>query len=145
MLESVDQNSTVWAIGRPKAFGLNGSGSEIPSQVIAQLPEVKWFAASGHLNGGLQATIRAEGKDEEAGKNMRDVVQGVLALARLSLDSKPELKPLLSSVQVEGTSNGVALHMTLPAEMLDVIVKQASAAHDGPMKHLKQMHQRAED
>jgi hypothetical protein len=139
MLESVDQNSTVWAIGRPKVFQ---AGSDLPTQVLQQLPEVKWFAASGHLNGGLQATVRAEGKDEEAGKNMRDVVQGVLALARLQLDAKPELKPLLNSVQIEGTGNGVALHLTLPAEMLDVIVKQASATHDA---HWKQMRQHAEN
>jgi hypothetical protein len=142
MLESVDQTSTVWAIGRPKVLQ---SGGEIPTTVMQQLPEVKWFAASGHLNGGLQATVRAEGKDEEAGKNMREVVQGVLALARLQLDAKPELKPLLSSVQVEGTGSGVALHMTLPAEMLDLIVKQASATHEGHMQHLKQLHQRAEN
>lgn len=145
MLESVDQNSTVWAIGRPKALSAGTAGGEFPSQVMAQLPEVKWFAASGHLNGGLTGTIRAEGKDEEAGKNMRDVVQGVLALARLQMDAKPELKPLLNSVQVEGIGNGVALHMTLPAEMLDVIVKQASATHGDHVKHLKQLHQRAED
>ena len=139
MLESVDQNSTVWAIGRPKVLQ---AGAELPTQVLQQLPEVKWFAASGHLNGGLQATVRAEGKDEEAGKNMREVLQGVLALARLQVDAKPELKPLLNSVQIEGTGNGVALHLTLPAEMLDVIVKQASATHDA---HWKQLHQRAEN
>jgi len=138
MLESVDQNSTVWAIGRPKVFQASG---DMPMQVMQQLPEVKWFAASGHLNGGLQATVRAEGKDEEAGKNMREVLQGALALARLQVDAKPELKPLLNTVQIEGTGNGVALHLTLPAEMLDVIVKQASATHEA---HWKQLHQRAE-
>jgi hypothetical protein len=136
VLESVDQNSTVWAIGRPKVLT---SGGELPGQVLQHIPEVKWFAASGHLNGGLRATVRAEGKDEEAGKNMREVVQGVLALARLQMESKPELKPLLSSVQVEGTGSGVAVHMTLPAEMLDAIVKQAHAKHDS---HIKQLHER---
>jgi hypothetical protein len=134
MLESVDQNSTVWAIGRPKV--LQG-GADLPVQVLQQLPEVKWFAASGHLNGGLQATIRAEGKDEEAGKNMREVVQGVLALARLQLDSKPEFKPLLNSVQIEGAGNGVALHVTLPSEVLDVIIKQAKATHGDHVKQLQ--------
>lgn len=137
MLESVDQNSTVWAIGRPKVFGVQ-TGGELPGQVLQQLPEVKWFAASGHLNGGLSATFRAEGKDEEAGKNMREVVQGVLALARLQMESKPELKPLLNTLQVEGTGSGVALHVTLPAEMLDIIVKQAKATHDGHMQQLRE-------
>jgi hypothetical protein len=137
MLESVDQNSTVWAIGRPKVLGVNTDGAELQAQVLSQLPEVKWFAASGHLNGGLSATFRAEGKDEEAGKNMREVVQGVLALARLQIDAKPELKPLLNSVQVEGTGNGVALHVTLPAEMLDVIVRQAKATHGQHRQQLR--------
>lgn len=141
MLESVDQNSTVWAIGRPKALGMQ-PGGQVPSQVLQQMPEVKWFAASGHLNGGLQATFRAEGKDADAGRNMREVVQGVLALARLQLESKPELKPLLNSVQVEGTGSGVALQVTLPAEMLDVIVKQARATHGG---HMRELHRRAEE
>ena len=134
MLESVDQNSTMWAIGRPKVFH---TGAEIPTQVLQQIPEVKWFAASGHLNGGLQATFRAEGKDDEAGKNMREVVQGVLALARLQMEAKPEFKPLLNSVQVEGTGSGVALHMTLPSELLDVIVKQARATHGDHVQHLQ--------
>ena len=134
MLESVDQNSTVWAIGRPKVFQ---ASADIPNQVMDKLPEIKWFAASGHLNGGLQATVRAEGKDEEAGKNMREVVQGVLALARLQVDGKPEFKPLLNSVQIEGTGNGVALHVTLPAEMLDVILQQAHATHADHVKRLR--------
>ncbi|BCS34466.1 hypothetical protein TBR22_A36930 [Luteitalea sp. TBR-22] len=144
MLESVDQNSTVWAIGRPKVLGVaaTGDGAQVLGQ---QLPEVRWFAASGHLNGGLTATVRAEGKDAEAGKNMREVVQGVLALARLQLEAKPELKPLLNSVTVEGTGSGVAVHMTLPAEMLDVIVKQASAVHGDHMKQLHEMHRNAEN
>lgn len=138
MLESVDQNSTVWAIGRPKVFQ---AGAELPTQIVQQLPEVTWVAASGYLNGGLTATIRAEGKDEAAGKNMREVVQGVLALARLQAGEKPEFQPFLNSVQIEGTGNGVALRVTLPSELLDVIVKQAHATHG---EHLKELHRRAE-
>jgi hypothetical protein len=145
MLESVDQNSTVWAIGRPQVLGAS-VGADPGVQVLGQqMPEVKWFAASGHLNGGLTATIRAEGKDDEAGKNMRDVVQGALALARLQLESKPEFKPLLNTVSVEGTGSGVAVHMTLPAEMLDVIVKQASAVHGEHLKQLHDKHRTAEN
>lgn len=137
MLESVDQHSTVWAIGRPGALGAYGVDGNFPSQVMAQIPEVRWFAASGHLNGGLEATFRAEGKDEAAGQNMREVVQGVLALARLQLDSKPELRPLLQTLQVEGTGSGVALHVTLPSELLDVIVKQAGLKHKQHHKQLQ--------
>ena len=63
----------------------------------------------------------------------------MLALARLQIDSKPEFKPLLNTVQVEGTGNGVALHVTLPSEMLDVLVKQAHAVRGD---HVQQLHDR---
>ncbi|MBA2355788.1 MAG: hypothetical protein H0V80_14115 [Acidobacteria bacterium] len=139
MLENIDQNSTVWAIGRPGALGAHG---DLPAQVMARIPEVRWFAASGHLNGGLRAMLRAEGKDAEAGQNLREVVQGVLALARLQMEGQPELKPLLQTLQVEGTGSGVTLQMTLPAEMLDVLVKHAGGVH---ADHLRQLHRANEN
>ena len=33
---------------------------------------MKWFAAAGHINGGVSALVRAEAKDEQAAENLRD-------------------------------------------------------------------------
>ena len=54
--------------------------------VAGQIPAVRWFSASGHINGGLRGTIRAEARDEQAGQNLRDVVQGFLALAKMQAE-----------------------------------------------------------
>ncbi len=137
MLESLDGGSTMWAIGRSSV--LMDGNAELPDQLAAKIPGVKWVAASGYVNGGLRATLRAEAKDAEAGQNLRDIVQGALAIARLQVDNKPELEPLLRSLQVEGTGTSVSVNVALPAELLDVFVSQAQrhagvGQGDGPRR-----------
>lgn len=131
MLDNVASGSTVWAIGRSSVL------ADVQSNEIAsQLPGVKWVAASGHVNGGLSATLRAETFDAEAGKNLRDIVQGALAVARLHVNANPELKPLLQGLQVEGTGTSVAVTVAMPSELLDVILGQmqthAARLHSRP-------------
>jgi len=123
MLESLDGGASMWAIGRSTA--LMADHAELPGQIASTLPGVKWVAASGHVNGGLRATLRAEANDAEAGKNLRDIVQGALAVARLQLDGKPELAPLLRGLQVEGTGTSVSVNFTMPSDVLDLLISQA--------------------
>lgn len=122
MLENLDGDSTMWAIGRSSV--LMGDKGELSDQVASKLPGVKWVAASGHVNGGLRATLQAEAINDEAGKNLRDIVQGALAIARLQVDGKPELAPLLQGLQVEGTGTSVAVRVAMPSELIDVILSQ---------------------
>jgi hypothetical protein len=51
---------------------------------------VTWFSVRGHVDGGIQARITAEAKDDESANQLRDVVRGFLALAKLQTSSKPE-------------------------------------------------------
>jgi hypothetical protein len=122
MLENLESHSTMWAIGRSSV--LMGDKSDLPDQVASKLPGVKWVAASGYVNGGLRATLQAEANDDEAARNLRDIVQGALAIARLQVDGKPELAPLLQGLQVEGTGTSVAVRVAMPAELIDVIFSQ---------------------
>jgi hypothetical protein len=131
MLGGLDDDSTAWVIGRSTA--LAGAEGQLPAPMAAQLPGVQWFAASGHVNGGLRAVLQAEAIDADAGRNLRELVQGVLALARLQSDSKPELKTLLQALQVEGSGTSVSVRVALPAEVLDLLIGQMAprglAAH----------------
>ena len=65
--------------------------------------------------------IRAETRDDEAAKNLRDVVNGFMALAKLQADSKPEVQAMLQSLALGGTGRTVALSFTVPAEVFDII------------------------
>ncbi len=123
MLEVLDGGSSMWAIGRSSV--LMTDQSALPDQLASRLPGVKWVAASGHVNGGLRASFRVEANDAEAGRNLRDIVQGALAVARLHVDSKPELAPLLRGLQVEGTGTTVSVNVAMPSELLDLLITQA--------------------
>lgn len=111
-------DSNAWAVGQ---FDALMSHARLPEGVASQIPAVRWFSASGHINGGVNGMLRAETRDEQAGQNLRDVVQGFLALARLQAGEKPELQTLVSSLQVSGTGKTVAVSFSIPIEAIDAI------------------------
>ena len=111
-------DSNAWAVGR---FDALMSRAKLPEGVASQIPAVKLFSASGHINGGLSAVIRAETRDDQAAQNLRDVVQGFLALAKLQSNAQPELQTLLNSLQLSGTGKTVALSFQVPSQVIDAL------------------------
>jgi hypothetical protein len=91
---------------------------------------VRWFSASGHINGGLRGTIRAEARDEQAGQNLRDVVQGFMALAKMQASQKPELTTLMNSIQLSGTGKTVSLNFEVPSQIIDALSESHRRAED---------------
>lgn len=114
--------NNAWAVGR---FDVIASQAKLPDEVMKRLPPVKWFAAAGHINGGLSGTLRAEARDEKSGEELRAVVNGFLAAGRLAAQSDPTAANLVNSVQLSGTGSTVALSFTLPGELLNLIPKAA--------------------
>jgi hypothetical protein len=125
-------DSNAWAVGRLDTLMRHAN---LPEGVASQIPAVKWFSASGHVNGGLSGNLRAETRDEQAGQNLRDVVQGFLALARMQAGNKPELQALVSSLQVSGTGRTVSLSFSLPSEAIEAIGAAAGAMHKDRSHH----------
>ena len=93
----------------------------LPESVSDRLPPITWFSVSGHVDGGLQAVLSAEARDDEAAKNLRDVLQGFLALAKLQTGSKPEFQRVVDSLEIKGTGNTVALSLDVPAQVFDAL------------------------
>jgi hypothetical protein len=102
--------SNCWAVGR---FDALVSQAKLPEGVMSQIPSLRWFSASGH--------IRAEARDDQAAQNLRDVIQGFLALARMQAGSKPELQALVNSLQLSGTGKTVSLRFEVPAKVIDLV------------------------
>ncbi len=105
-----------WAVGR---FDALASQAKLPGGLAAQLRPITWFAASAHVNGGLRGVLRAETRDEASANNLRDVVRGFLALAKLQAGSRPDLQTLVQSLDLGGAGTTVALSFSLPVEMFD--------------------------
>jgi hypothetical protein len=116
------ETGNAWAVGR---FDVLTARAKLPEAVAERLPPITWFSASSHINGGLSGVVRAEARDEEAANNLRDVVRGFLALARLQAGSRPDVQAMIQSLELQGTGSTVALSFTVPAEIFDAIAALA--------------------
>ena len=121
MISEVEGNANLWAVGRVEALAKN---AKLPEQIASQIPQVKWFSASSRINGGLSGELRAEARDDEAAKNLREVVQGFLALAKMQAGNKPEMQSLMQSVQLSGSGKTVALSFQVPAEFINAMASK---------------------
>ena len=124
IVRSMDDGNA-WAVGR---FDALGSHARLPDAVSSQIPAITWVSASGHVNGGIRGIVRAEARDDEAANNLRDVVRGFLALAKLQTGAKPELQLMMQSLELSGTGKTVALSFAVPAEVFDLIGAVANKA-----------------
>jgi hypothetical protein len=117
LVRSLDTGDA-WAVGR---FDALASQAKLPSGLASQFVPITWFAASAHVNGGLRGVVRAETRDDASANNLRDVVRGFVALARLQAASRPDLQTLVQSLDLGGTGTTVALSFSLPVEMFDLL------------------------
>lgn len=111
----LDGNSA-WAVGR---FDALAREARLPSNVQAQVPAVTWFSAAGHINGGLSGLIKAEARDAEAAANLRDMLRGFVALAKLQSSSRPGMKQMVDSLQLAGEGTTVSVQFALPTEFFE--------------------------
>ena len=124
-------SGNAWAVGR---FDALTSQAKLPTELAARLPPITWFSATTHINGGLSGVFRAEARDEASANNLRDVVRGFLALAKMQVGSRPELQAVAQSLQLGGTGTTVALSFDVPAEIFDLLgaaVKEAAPKQPG--------------
>jgi hypothetical protein len=110
--------NNVWAVGR---FDAVSKSTVLPQEIKDHLPAVEWVMIEAHVNGGVSGSVRVEARDDEAAKNLRDVVTGGLAAAHLVAGKDSKIDALVDSLQVSGTGKTVALAFTVPAEIFDII------------------------
>src|SRR6185437_1782902 len=85
----------------------------------SRIPPITWVSVAGHVNDTVEGTVKAETRDQQSADNLRQVVQGLLALARMQVNAQPDLQGLLQSVQLSGNGRTVTLSFTVPSALLD--------------------------
>jgi hypothetical protein len=108
--------ANAWAVGR---FDAVAGQTALPGDLRERIPTLSWFSASGHLNGGITGSFKAEAKDDEAANNLRDMLRGVVAMVKLQAGDKPELRSFVDSLQLGGEGKTVAVGFSVPADLLD--------------------------
>ncbi len=116
LVSDIDRGNNAWAVGR---FDAIANQAKLPKEIASKLPAIKTFAIMTHIDGGVSGTLRAEARDAQSAENLRQVVQGALALGRMSND--PKATAMLNSLRLEGTGTTVALSFSVPSEVLDMI------------------------
>lgn len=119
LVSDIERANNAWAVGR---FDILASHANLPEQIARQMPAVKWFAAAGHINGGLTGMLRAEARDDQAAEHLRNVVRGIMSLGQLQAQSDPRAAAFVNSVQLTGTGKTVQVSFTVPTELLEMAV-----------------------
>ena len=126
LVSQIERTHNAWAVGR---FDVLASQAKLPDQIARQIPPVKWFAAAGHINGGVSGMVRVEATDEDAADLLRRQVNGALAFGEMMSRNDERVALALKTVQMGGSGKTVQLSFTVPAELLQLVLpKEATAA-----------------
>ena len=79
-------------------------------------------------HGGVHGLVRAEARDEQSAQNLRDVVQGFLAFAKLQGSREPAYKGMLDSVALSADGKSVSLSFDLTPAVLDLLTSSGNPA-----------------
>lgn len=129
LVAQIERTHNAWAVGR---FDVLTSQAKLPEQVLRQIPPVKWFAAAGHINGGVSGMVRVEATDDEAAELLRRQVNGAMAFGEMMSRSDPRAAAMLKSLDVSGTGKSVQLSFTVPAELLQMVLPAGAVPVEQP-------------
>lgn len=116
------QMNNAWAVGR---FDIIASQASLPQEIASRMPPIKWFAAAGHINGGVTGMLRAETTDEHSAELLRRQVSGLLALGEMVAGQDPKAALFTKSLQMGGSGKTVSLSFAVPAELLQLLPQAA--------------------
>ncbi|PYQ50374.1 MAG: hypothetical protein DMF78_15905 [Acidobacteria bacterium] len=132
LIEGVKPGSTFWMVGDqtllanlPKTIPAPGGPGSSQS---LELPALKSLVVTGDLDPQVSLDLTGDTADEAAAKNLADVVRGLVALASLQANQKPELKQLASAVSVSTEATRVHVAARFPYELLDSIQPRSAPA-----------------
>ncbi len=137
LLEGVRPGSTFWMVGDQSVLaqmpkGLPGGGGDAQGM---GLPPLKSVVVTGDLDPVVSFDATGEAADATAAQNLADVARGLVAMASLQANTKPELKQLASGVSITTDANKVRIAGRFAYELLDALKpkKSADAAPTAPL------------
>ena len=121
LVGQVRGGNNAWAVAE---FEGMDATAYVPENLLSQVPPIAAMAVSARVDAGLSAALTVEARDEQSGQDLLAVIQGLVALARLQVASRPDLRGVLDSVQLVHVGHSVTLEVDLPPEILDLAVPE---------------------
>jgi len=102
--------------------------ARLPQDIQSRIPAITTFAVMAHIDGGLSGMLRAQARDDQSAENLRQVVNGFLALGRMQGQNDPKIAAMMQSLQTSGTGKTVAVSFTVPPEVFQMLPHHGIAA-----------------
>ncbi len=126
LAERIRSGSTFWMVGDgallsslPASF--SGPGTSPGAAASLNLPALRSLTVTGDLDPLVSLAITGEALDEPGARNLADVVRGLVALAAIQAQQKPELQQLASALSVTTEANRVLVTARIPYQLLDAL------------------------
>ena len=126
LVEKVRPGSTFWMVGDQSLLAslptsIPAPGGSAEGGASLTLPALTGLTVTGDLDPQVSLAITGEARDALAAKNIADVVRGLVAMASLQAQQKPELQQLASAISVATEENRVLVNARVPYEMLEAL------------------------
>jgi hypothetical protein len=117
-ISTVQGSGNAWLVGRA---GQMTNQPQIPELVRSQLQDIEWLSVSADMDRDLRGLVRAEARDEAGGQQLRTLLAGTIAAARIFGEQDVRLAAALNSMQVAGTGRNVELSFEVSAGLLELL------------------------
>jgi hypothetical protein len=117
-----ERTGNAWSVGR---FDTVLSNPDIPTDLVKNIPPLKWVSASAKFDAGISGNLRADAVDDKSAEDLRAIVNGGLAAARMMGGQEPQVQAMLSALQVSGTGKTVAIAFNITPELIDKLLEMA--------------------
>jgi hypothetical protein len=109
-------DSNAWVISRFDALRERG---QVPTGLVGQLPAITWLAAGGRVSDGVSGELHAETRDDQAARDLRDVIRGLLALVHIQAGQSTELAEIVNSIELAGEGTTVSVSFSVPPATIE--------------------------
>ncbi len=133
LVERVRPGSTFWMVGDQSLLSsiptsIPAPGASPDAGASMQLPALQSLTVTGDLDPQVSVAITGEARDAAAAKNLADVVRGLVAMASLQAQGRPELAQLASAISVATEENRVLVNARVPYETLEMLQPKPDAS-----------------
>jgi hypothetical protein len=130
---AIRPGSTFWMVGDQSLLAgmpttMPAPGASADGTATMTLPALLGLTVTGDLDPEVSLAVTGEARDALAAKNLADVVRGLVAMASLQAQQKPELQQLASAVSVTTEENRVLVNARIPYELLEALQPRKAPA-----------------
>ena len=117
-IQTIEAGNQVWAVGEFSVADVQAVGVQSPSVEI--LKSLRNGSYQMRLDTGLHARAIGNFADAESARNLEDMANGALGLARLNVAGRqPEFAQLLDGIQVSASGNALTIRIEQSGELLE--------------------------